>query len=402
MKEEKKKRKIKETREQGITLIALVITVIILLILATVTLNVVLGEGGLIDRAKQAKNLTEQATLKEQEELNTLMDEYANIMAGDSQQLVTEIILNPTTLELEKGETSKLTATIVPSNAINKTIEWNSDNTEIAQVSQDGTVTAISEGNTVITARTTDGSNIEATCSVTVNRKLATNVNELIEGDYVNYVDSTGISRLCAVLYDSSSEYGVEIITMNIVEDIEFGNEVGYSSETNDFEVAMNSYNNAITTLNERASTYNNDIYSDRARSVGSVPNNPNYDAAEMYVSDMEAMNAYNGKLKNSDNNYVTDWSQIKRLNISGPDDENYWLASREVEVNNSDFTSFDIRGASGNYMISYLSFCYISPDGKTLSRTATYGLKPVFRLKSGIKITGGSGTELNPYTLGT
>ena len=36
--------KIKEKR--GITLIALVITVIILIILATVTLNVVLGEGG--------------------------------------------------------------------------------------------------------------------------------------------------------------------------------------------------------------------------------------------------------------------------------------------------------------------------------------------------------------------
>ena len=57
---------------------------IILLILATVTLNVVLGEGGLIDRAQQAKDLTEQAALEEQESLNTLMDEYANMMAEDS------------------------------------------------------------------------------------------------------------------------------------------------------------------------------------------------------------------------------------------------------------------------------------------------------------------------------
>ena len=69
--------------EKGITLIALVITVVILIILATVTLNVVLGEGGLIQRAQQAKDLTEQAALEEQQGLNSLMSEYANIMAED-------------------------------------------------------------------------------------------------------------------------------------------------------------------------------------------------------------------------------------------------------------------------------------------------------------------------------
>ena len=46
MKEEIKKSFTKRGKERGITLIALVITIIILLILATVTLNVVLGEGG--------------------------------------------------------------------------------------------------------------------------------------------------------------------------------------------------------------------------------------------------------------------------------------------------------------------------------------------------------------------
>ena len=82
MKEQKEKI-IKRNEEKGITLIALVITIIILLILATVTLNVVLGEGGLIDRAQQAKDLTEQAALEEQEGLNSLMSEFTNIMAED-------------------------------------------------------------------------------------------------------------------------------------------------------------------------------------------------------------------------------------------------------------------------------------------------------------------------------
>ena len=69
--------------ERGVTLITLVITIIILMILATVSINVVLGEGGLIYKAKQAKDLTEQAVLDEQQSLNTLMSEYANVMAED-------------------------------------------------------------------------------------------------------------------------------------------------------------------------------------------------------------------------------------------------------------------------------------------------------------------------------
>ena len=83
MEEVNRKNKIKVAQERGITLIALVITIIILIILATVTLNIVLGEGGLIDRAKLAKDMTEQATLEEQQGLNSLMSEMTNIMAEE-------------------------------------------------------------------------------------------------------------------------------------------------------------------------------------------------------------------------------------------------------------------------------------------------------------------------------
>ena len=83
MKEEIKKSFTKRGKERGITLIALVITIVILIILATVSINVVLGEGGLIQRAQQAKDLTEQAVLEEQEGLNSLMSEMTNIMAED-------------------------------------------------------------------------------------------------------------------------------------------------------------------------------------------------------------------------------------------------------------------------------------------------------------------------------
>ena len=58
MKKEKNIRSIRENK--GITLIALVITVIILIILATLTIDAAFGENGLINSAQQAKNQTEQ------------------------------------------------------------------------------------------------------------------------------------------------------------------------------------------------------------------------------------------------------------------------------------------------------------------------------------------------------
>lgn len=51
---------------RGITLIALVVTVIVLIILATITLRFVLGNNGIIGNANKAKNSTELADLKEQ------------------------------------------------------------------------------------------------------------------------------------------------------------------------------------------------------------------------------------------------------------------------------------------------------------------------------------------------
>lgn len=56
-------------KEIGITLIALVITIIVLLILVGVSIGMLTGENGIIGRANEAKFKTEMAALKEQLEL---------------------------------------------------------------------------------------------------------------------------------------------------------------------------------------------------------------------------------------------------------------------------------------------------------------------------------------------
>ena len=64
-------------------MVALVITIVILIILATVTINFAFGEDGIIARAQQAKEITEQATRNEQESLNSLMEQFNEIMSGE-------------------------------------------------------------------------------------------------------------------------------------------------------------------------------------------------------------------------------------------------------------------------------------------------------------------------------
>ncbi|MCQ2153249.1 MAG: Ig-like domain-containing protein [Bacteroidales bacterium] len=82
--------------------------------------------------------------------------------------LVSSVILDNTTLEIKVGDPDvKLTATVLPENAEDKTVSWSSDKTEFAAVDQEGNVHAVSEGTATITVTTTDGGK-RATCTVTV------------------------------------------------------------------------------------------------------------------------------------------------------------------------------------------------------------------------------------------
>jgi len=85
---------------------------------------------------------------------------------------VTGVSLNKTSTSLNVGSTEQLTATIQPTNAINKNLTWSSSNNNIATVSSSGLVTAVADGTATITVRTTDGGKT-ATCSVTVKLSIA-------------------------------------------------------------------------------------------------------------------------------------------------------------------------------------------------------------------------------------
>ena len=83
---------------------------------------------------------------------------------------VTGVTLNKTSTELTVGQSETLTATVQPDDATNKAMNWSSSNEAVATVDTNGKVTAVGEGNATITATAADGSNISATCTVTVEK----------------------------------------------------------------------------------------------------------------------------------------------------------------------------------------------------------------------------------------
>ena len=79
---------------------------------------------------------------------------------------VTGVSLDKATLDLEKGGTATLTATVTPEDATDPSVSWSSSEEAVATVAG-GVITAVSKGEAVITATTVEGG-FTATCNVTV------------------------------------------------------------------------------------------------------------------------------------------------------------------------------------------------------------------------------------------
>ena len=106
--------------------------------------------------------------------------------------LVTQLSISMDSSELVIGETRQISAEVKPDNALLKTLAWTSGNQNVATVDQNGVVTGIAPGTAVITAKTTDGSNISKTLtvkvvsnmadasSVAINEIMAANIDEFV------------------------------------------------------------------------------------------------------------------------------------------------------------------------------------------------------------------------------
>jgi len=128
---------------------------------------------------------------------------------------VKSLKMNKTSATLAPGEKEKLAVTFSPAKDISKKLVWTTSNKAIATVNDSGTVTAVSEGTTTITAKTIDGTNKKATCKVTVGVGIAdvkilsdsairvklTAKKSLSASDFKIYIKETKIGLFNKLLY---------------------------------------------------------------------------------------------------------------------------------------------------------------------------------------------------------
>ena len=93
-------------RNKGITLVALVVTIVIMLILAGVTLNIALGENGLFNMAKRAVDKYQESAQNEEKNLDRMVEDLKRIIPEDAGKEV-----EVPKLEKDKWDLAKVTPT---------------------------------------------------------------------------------------------------------------------------------------------------------------------------------------------------------------------------------------------------------------------------------------------------
>lgn len=90
---------------------------------------------------------------------------------SDADKKVTSITISQTEATLKPNDTMQLEATVYPTDAANKKILWTSSNEDVAIVTDEGFVLAITEGEADIIAEASDGTGIKAMCHLTVENE---------------------------------------------------------------------------------------------------------------------------------------------------------------------------------------------------------------------------------------
>ena len=371
---------------KGITLVALVITIIILLILAGISISA-LTNTGIFQKAKDAKQKSEDAALDQ----NTKLDEYENeldkylpkklvdkvndgtIKVGDyisytpDQASTDDILQELATYSGNTDSTKNTTSTLTQEIYKEKGLKW-----RVLDV-KDGKVRLISDRPTTskITLSGPKGYNnavylLDKTCKTLYNNsKLASNVQNLkiediqdhLAYDYKQYPNS----KVDTGKYGGTKEYTTNKNYPNI-----FAKEkTGWVGETQGTELSLSEQ---TTPIDETNTTANEKIKVTQT-----------FWEKTMSANDFDGENKemYYKLFINNGNNYPT-----------------YWMSSRCVYAD-SDDAIFDVRyvysGSVGAYGLYSSGFSENSHG---------YAFRPCITLNSNVQVTSGNGTESTPFEI--
>ena len=445
----------KKKNARGITLIALVITIIVLLILAGITINALSGENGILKRATQAKSKTGRSNALEQINLaiitarteglgqvdkKLLRDEITKAgmtVKTDGDDLPWEVVsdkyifrinedytveeisgigLSKKEIKLASGENETITATLTE--GVTGTITWESSAPDIVKV-ENGKITAVGESGTATITAKVEGTEYQATCTVTVK---SNKINGAIEvGEYEKYygkkvTNYTAGGKTYRIFYiDTEGKFGDK-------------NTVYLKADWTSNDTTLSSYTSYtpsgtdLTTykkLNpswaaQRGSSTSSWNYNEHATAWLCSPSKwttycdtskANYaigsPTAEMYVASYNQVSHTTGNYKLGATYRATSYPGYiytlngKQSNISNSDD---WIGNNTLDYTGYNSMYCGKNGSKGDYWwwlaspsanASY-AVCYMDGDGAGLSGdtyVSTRGICPLVSLKSSFQL---------------
>ncbi len=150
------------------------------------------------------------------------------------------------TFSLDSNNESKsftLTPTVSPSNASDKSVEWTTENVTVATVTEDGNVTAVATGTTIVTVTTKDGGKT-ATCNITVTKTEGSESATVKATKIITAADGTETTNTKTVNADNSTTVSEKV-----------SNTDGTATETSTTTYEDNSTSISVTTTNADGSS---------------------------------------------------------------------------------------------------------------------------------------------------
>ena len=151
---------------------------------------------------------------------------------------VQSITITAGTDVMAQGDTLQLTATVSPSNADNTALLWFSDDETIARVSQDGLVTSVSAGYTVISAVSSNGIQTDFPINVSSSRKVMT----LTVSTECTQNDKVGSNWTYRYLMNGTPIHAVQNMMVEAGKTISLESEIIEHDEQPDLGSAENNY----------------------------------------------------------------------------------------------------------------------------------------------------------------
>ncbi len=372
---------------KGITLVALVITIVILLILAGISISA-LTNTGIFQKAKDAKRKSEDATLDQ----NTKLDEYEN----EIDKYIPKA--NSLAKAVKVGDYVAYTPDEPDNNALT-TLKTNLKNYSGASDNTTNSAIAIEKD---LKWRVLDVD--ETTGVVRLISAAPTSSTVTLEG-YNGYNNAVKLlDDACSTLYNSKLATKVQNLKIEDIQD---------KMKEKDYSKLFYGYGENLTVTLKKY-YYPNILLQEKNQRVNGNEGTLNLSEQENYINQAEELEANEMILK------TTSWikmaeSSLDPSDMTGEDFENdifyelffkkeenykpYFMSSRCIITDGTDdhlvFGIFNIRLVEE----SNVSYWPVYSSANDLVN-AKYAFRPVITLKSNVQVTSGNGTESTPFEI--